>query len=131
MNTHSHTLPPPVYVVPKLSYLNAIGLANGSIELEWRLEYDGGHPISNFEIHISVGSGRARRDTSNPDLVYHTDVNNNRLVTRAVSRGQTYSVMATASNILGASDPRYTNGKIRHEHQKAGAGAMVLLYSLC
>ena len=112
MQPHSHHTFVIIHIVPRLSYLNAIGLANGSIALEWRLEYDGGRPISSFEIHITVGTGRARRDTSsNPGLVYHTDVNNNRLVTSAVSRGQTYSVMATASNILGASDPQYANGK--------------------
>lgn len=99
-----------LYVVPKLKYLRANGLANGSISLEWRLEYDGGHPIINFEIHVTSGAGRTKRDTTGPDLVYHTNVANNQLVTSPVRLGQTYSVMATAFNVLGASDPQATNG---------------------
>lgn len=99
------------HAVPKLQYLNADGLTNGSILLEWRLEYDGGHPITNFEIHISMGTGRARRGATPPDIVYHTDVNNGLLVTRVVSQGQTYAVSATASNMLGASEPQIASGK--------------------
>lgn len=100
-----------ISVVPKLQYLNADGLANGSILLEWRLEYDGGHPVVEFEIHISSGAGRTRRDTTIPDLVYHVDVHSNQLVTSTVRQGQTYSIVAMARNILGASSPQTTNGE--------------------
>lgn len=97
--------------VPQLQYLRADGLENGSILLEWRLEYDGGHPIVSFEIHISSGAGRTRRDTTIPDLVYHADINSNRLVTRTVTQGHTYSIVATAANVLGAGNPQMTNGQ--------------------
>ena len=84
---------------------------NGSILLEWRLEYDGGHPVVEFEIHISSGAGRTRRDTTIPNLVYHVDVNSNRLITRTIRQGQTYSIVATARNVLGASNPQTTSGE--------------------
>lgn len=98
------------HAVPKLRHLHVDGLTNGSILLEWELEYDGGYPVLNFEIHITSGAGRARRDTTVPDLVYHTDVYSGRLITRAIRQGQTYVVMATAYNNLGASDPQTANG---------------------
>ena len=81
---------------------------NGSILLEWKLEYDGGHPVVEFEIHISSGAGHTRRDTTIPDLLYHVDVNSNQLITRTIRQGQTYSIVATARNILGASIPQST-----------------------
>ena len=100
-----------ISVVPKLQYLNANGLVNGSILLEWRLEYDGGHPVVEFEIHVSSGVGRTRRDATIPNLVYHVDVNSNRLITRTVRQGRTYSIVAMARNILGASNPKTTSGE--------------------
>ena len=100
--------------VPRLRYLQAEGFANGSILLEWRLEYDGGHPILNFEIHVSTVGGRTRRETTPPDVVYYPDITSNHLVIRAVRQGQTYRILATASNVLGASDPQMANGQYYH-----------------
>ena len=91
--------------VPKLSFLRATEQINDSILIEWELEYNGGFPIVSFELQVILQTARAKRDTpTNPDLIYHTDVDNGHLVTRSVENGRSYVVMAIVYNTIGSSD---------------------------
>lgn len=85
--------------------------SNDSILVEWELEFDGGHPISLFEVHVTLHPPRQSHGaTPTPDLVYHVDAGARRLVTRVVSSGHTYTVRATATNILGPSNDQLDTG---------------------
>lgn len=99
--------------MPKLSFLHATEQINDSILIEWELEYDGGFPIVSFEIHVILQTARTKRDTpTNPDLIYHTNVDNDHLVTRSVENGRSYVVMAILYNTIGSSD-EFAYGKYK------------------
>lgn len=67
-----------------------------------------------FELHVILQSARAERGApSNPDLIYHTDVNSGHLTTRSVKSGQSYVVIATVYNIIGSSE-KSTYGEFGH-----------------
>lgn len=76
------------------------------------MEFDGGYPISLFEVHVMLHLPRSRRATPTPDLVYHVDSSARRLVTRAVDSGHTYTITATATNSLGPSNDQTEDGKL-------------------
>lgn len=83
--------------------------------MEWGLEYDGGHPVVLFEVHVILYQPHSRRPTtpspSQADIVYHADISAGQLVTRTMETGHTYIITATAANILGPSSEQISNGK--------------------
>lgn len=107
-------------------------LQNNSILVEWELEYDGGHPVTLFEVHVILHpprpSTRTWRATPPPDLVYHTDASARRLVTRAVDTGHAYTVRAIATNLLGPSIDRVDNGNC---HRKCCYCVVIIVVRCC
>ncbi len=104
---------PVIVTVPSLSSLRASALQNNSILVEWELEYDGGHPITLLEVHVALHLPRPPLLATPParDLVYHVmDGGVERLVTRGVEPGHTYTATATATNTLGPSSEQTDTG---------------------
>lgn len=88
--------------------------------MEWGLEFNGGHPISLFEVHVMLHLPRARSRRATPtsaDLVYHVDASARRLVTRTVDAGHTYTISALATNILGPSNNQLEDGEFMFNRQ--------------
>ena len=99
------------FSVPSIAYLTASALQNNSILVEWEMEYDGGHLITVFEVHVLLHSPRNEATMpSHADLVYHVNPWTGRLVTRPVTAGYTYTARATATNLLGPSEDKLHNG---------------------
>ena len=76
------------------------------------MEYDGGHPVTLFEIHVlQLSHSQRSRSAPIPDIVYHVNAGSRRLVTREVNAGHTYRVRAVATNLLGPSEDLIDSGK--------------------
>lgn len=120
--------------VPSIDHLRATALSNDSVLVEWGLEYDGGHPISLFEVHVMLHSPRTRSRRATPtsaDLVYHVDAGARRLVTRAVDAGHTYTIRAIATNSLGPSNALLEDGEFNIRMLLLLLLLFLLLFSVC
>lgn len=96
-----------------MTLFRANALPNNSILIEWQLEFDGGYPVTEFEIHVALQNSRPSVVTPiQPDLVYHKGAGSTRLVTVPVVSGYSYTARATARNYLGLSQEVFHNGKV-------------------
>ncbi|XP_019851134.1 PREDICTED: uncharacterized protein LOC109581456 [Amphimedon queenslandica] len=87
---------------PLLSFLNATGLSDNSLKIEWILEYTGG----SHDVHmmLSVQSNQLKRRRRSFDPVtysFNVGVNDNVLVTPTLPFGRRYNVMGVVSSEYG------------------------------
>ena len=104
---------------PKLRAFVATALTNNSLLLEWELEFDGGYPVTNFQITIEAQNLRQRRQAaSHLSLLLNPEqAEAGSLVTQVLSSGVAYAITARLENAVGRVEQE-TSGKLSDRNKQ-------------